>query len=67
MEIAVVGNIIVATLLAFSVIIIGIFDIVPNTFDFNQKQMMLAFAILFDYAKRHLLCKFDCCKSSDLK
>ena len=50
-QIAVVGNIIVATLLAFSVIIIGIFDIVPNTFDFNQKQMMLAFAILFDYAK----------------
>jgi 4-hydroxybenzoate polyprenyltransferase len=50
-QIAVVGNVIVATLLAFSVIIIGIFDIVPNTFDFNQKQMMLAFAILFDYAK----------------
>lgn len=50
-QIAVVGNIIVATLLAFSVIIIGIFDIVPNTFDFNQKQMMLAFSILFDYAK----------------
>lgn len=50
-QIAIVGNIIVATLLAFSVIIIGIFDIVPNTFDFNQKQMMLAFAILFDYAK----------------
>lgn len=50
-QIAIVGNIIVATLFAFSVIIIGIFDIVPNTFDFNQKQMMLAFAILFDYAK----------------
>ncbi|WP_396191791.1 geranylgeranylglycerol-phosphate geranylgeranyltransferase [Flavobacterium sp.] len=50
-QIAVVGNIIVAALLAFSVIIIGIFDIVPNTFDFNQKQMMLAFVILFDYAK----------------
>lgn len=50
-QIAVVGNVIVATLLAFSVIIIGIFDIVPNTFDFNQKQMMLAFSILFDYAK----------------
>lgn len=50
-QIAIVGNVIVATLLAFSVIIIGIFDIVPNTFDFNQKQMMLAFAILFDYAK----------------
>lgn len=50
-QIAVVGNIIVATLLAFSVIIIGIFDIVPNTFDINRKQMMLAFSILFDYAK----------------
>lgn len=50
-QIAVVGNVIVATLLAFSVIIIGIFDIVPNTFDINRKQMMLAFSILFDYAK----------------
>jgi 4-hydroxybenzoate polyprenyltransferase len=50
-QIAVVGNIIVATLLAFSVIIIGIFDIVPNTFDINREQMMLAFSILFDYAK----------------
>jgi 4-hydroxybenzoate polyprenyltransferase len=50
-QIAVVGNIIVATLLASSVIIIGIFDIVPNTFDVNRKQMMLAFSILFDYAK----------------
>lgn len=57
-QIAVVGNIIVATLLAFSVIIIGIFDIVPNTFDFNQKQMMLAFAILFDYAKFAFIINF---------
>jgi 4-hydroxybenzoate polyprenyltransferase len=50
-QIAVVGNILVATLLAFSVIIIGIFDIVPNTFDINRAQMGLAFSILFDYAK----------------
>lgn len=57
-RIAVIGNIIVATLLAFSVIIIGIFDIVPNTFDFNQKQMMLAFAILFDYAKFAFIINF---------
>lgn len=50
-QIAVVGNIVVAALLAFSVIIIGIFDIVPNTFDINRAQMGLAFSILFDYAK----------------
>jgi 4-hydroxybenzoate polyprenyltransferase len=50
-QIALVGNIVVALLLAFSVIIIGIFDIYPNTFDFNQPQMVLAFSILMDYAK----------------
>ena len=50
-QIAVVGNIVVAALLAFSVIIIGIFDIYPNTFDINRAQMSLAFSILFDYAK----------------
>lgn len=50
-KIAVVGNIVVAALLAFSVIIIGIFDIIPNTFDINRAQMGLAFSILFDYAK----------------
>ena len=50
-QLAVVGNIVVAALLAFSVIIIGIFDIYPNTFDINQAQMSLAFSILMDYAK----------------
>ena len=50
-QVAVIGNIVVAALLAFSVIIIGIFDIFPNTFDFNQQQMSVAFAILLDYAK----------------
>lgn len=50
-QIALVGNIVVASLLAFSVIIIGIFDIIPNTFDINQQQMALAFSILLDYAK----------------
>jgi 4-hydroxybenzoate polyprenyltransferase len=49
-QIALVGNIIVAALLAFSVIIIGVFDIFPNTFDINIEQMRLAFAILLDYA-----------------
>jgi 4-hydroxybenzoate polyprenyltransferase len=50
-KIALVGNIVVALLLAFSVIIIGMFDIFPNTFDINRKQMTLAFSILLDYAK----------------
>ena len=49
-QIAVLGNVVVATLLAFSVLIIGVFDIFPNTFDFNRQQMSLAFAILWDYA-----------------
>lgn len=50
-QIALIGNIVVASLLAFSVIIIGIFDIIPNTFEINQQQMALAFSILLDYAK----------------
>lgn len=50
-QMTLIGNIVVATLLAFSVIIIGMFDIFPNTFDINRKQMTLAFAILLDYAK----------------
>lgn len=50
-QIALVGNIVVAALLAFSVIIIGIFDIYPNTFEVNQQQMAVAFSILMDYAK----------------
>ena len=49
-QIAIVGNIVVALLLAFSVLIIGVFDIFPNTFDSNRDQMSIAFAILWDYA-----------------
>lgn len=50
-QIALLGNIVVALLLSFSVLIIGVFDIFPNTFEVNRDQMVLAFAILFDYAK----------------
>lgn len=49
-QIALLGNIVVCLLLAFSVLIIGVFDIFPNTFDINRQQMSLAFAILWDYA-----------------
>ena len=45
-----IGNIIIAVLLSFSVIIIGIFDLYPATYEGNQKIMRLLFSILLDYA-----------------
>jgi 4-hydroxybenzoate polyprenyltransferase len=45
-----IGNSIVALLLSFSVIIIGIFDLYPVTFEGNQQQMGIVFSILLDYA-----------------
>jgi 4-hydroxybenzoate polyprenyltransferase len=45
-----IGNIIVALLLAFSVIIIGVFDLYPATYDGNQQEMAVIFSILLDYA-----------------
>lgn len=45
-----IGNVIVALLLAFSVIIIGIFDLYPATYQGNQSQMAVIFSILLDYA-----------------
>lgn len=44
------GNIIVALLLSFSLIIIGIFDLYPATYEGNQPIMRLLFSILLDYA-----------------
>lgn len=45
-----IGNVIVALLLAFSVIIIGVFDLYPATYEGNQQQMAVIFSILLDYA-----------------
>lgn len=45
-----IGNIIVALLLALSVLIIGIFDLFPVTNAENQRQMIQIFSILIDYA-----------------
>lgn len=50
-QIAVLGNIAVAFLLGFSVIIIGAFDLYPVTNEDNQQQMATYFSILWDYAK----------------
>lgn len=45
-----IGNIIVALLLSFSVIIIGIFDLFPIANQENRPIMGLLFSILIDYA-----------------
>ncbi|OXA81684.1 geranylgeranylglycerol-phosphate geranylgeranyltransferase [Flavobacterium frigidimaris] len=49
-QIMLVGNFVVALLLALSVIIIGVFDIFPATNADNQAQMASLFSILIDYA-----------------
>ncbi|HQE34814.1 MAG TPA: geranylgeranylglycerol-phosphate geranylgeranyltransferase [Flavobacterium alvei] len=45
-----IGNFVVALLLLLSVIIIGIFDLYPVTFEENRPVMGLLFGILLDYA-----------------
>jgi 4-hydroxybenzoate polyprenyltransferase len=49
-QILLLGNLVVALVLAISVIIIGIFDIFPVTNAENQRQMGQIFGILIDYA-----------------
>lgn len=44
------GNILVALLLSFSVLIIAFFDLYPATYEGNAKKMSLVFFILKDYA-----------------
>lgn len=44
------GNVVVALLLAFSVVITGIFDLYPVTNVENQPEMALIFSIVLDYA-----------------
>ena len=45
-----IGNIIVALLLSFSLLIVGVFDLYPATYEGNQIQMATVFSILMDYA-----------------
>lgn len=49
-QMMIIGNVVVALLLSFSVIIIGIFDLYPATVIENQQQMKVFFSILLDYA-----------------
>jgi 4-hydroxybenzoate polyprenyltransferase len=45
-----IGNFIVALLLSVSVLIVGVFDLYPVTFEGNRPVMGLLFGILLDYA-----------------
>lgn len=49
-RILLIGNITVASILAFSILILGVFDLYPAIFDGNKQQMRQAFSILLDYA-----------------
>lgn len=57
-QIAVIGNILVSLALALSVIIVGLFDIIPATDQVNRFQMMLWLGLLFDYAVFAFLLNF---------
>lgn len=45
-----IGNVIVALLVAFSIVLVGIFDLYPATYEGNRQQMGLLFSILLDYS-----------------
>ena len=45
-----IGNVVVAFLVSFSILIIGIFDLYPATDAINKPQMQVIFSILVDYA-----------------
>lgn len=57
-QMMVLGNIVVALLLAFSVIIIGIFDLYPAIDTENQILMANLFSVLLDYALFAFLINF---------
>ncbi len=45
-----ISNIIVASVLSLSILILGVFDLFPSTYEGNKAQMRQAFGVLFDYA-----------------
>ena len=49
-QIMIVGNIVVASMLSLSIIIIGLFMIFPATYDGNVEKMRVVFSVLIDYA-----------------
>lgn len=57
-KIALLGNFIIALILMLSVLIIGVFDVFPATWDGNKTRMTLVFGILIDYAVFAFLINF---------
>ncbi len=49
-QIALIGNITVSLVVSFSIIIIGIYELLPATDEMNKIQMRTLFSILFDFA-----------------
>ena len=49
-RIVIISNVTVAFILSFSILIVGIFDLFPATYEGNVIQMKQAFGVLFDYA-----------------
>ncbi|CAM3858570.1 MULTISPECIES: geranylgeranylglycerol-phosphate geranylgeranyltransferase [Flavobacterium] len=49
-RVVIISNITVAFILSFSIIILGVFDLFPATYEGNTAQMKQAFGVLFDYA-----------------
>lgn len=57
-QMMIVGNLVVALVLSFSLIIIAIFDLFPATFEGNQARMGNMFSIILDYATFAFLINF---------
>lgn len=49
-QIMILGNVVIASLLSLSILIIGVYMIFPATYEGNQKEMKVVFSILIDYA-----------------
>ena len=49
-QIMIVGNVVIASLLSFSIIVIGIFMIIPATDEINKNEMSTVLSVLFDFA-----------------
>ena len=49
-QIPLVGNAIIASLAAFSVLVVGLFNIYPFIFDFNRTEMFSILSVIIDYA-----------------
>ncbi len=49
-QMMIIGNVIVAAMLSYSILIIGIFMILPATYDGNKEQMHTVQSILLDFA-----------------